>query len=988
MRVSQVSALFFGIALISACDCGGGEPGIHGLHPKLEVSPSGLDFGTLAVGNERLLDLTVRNGGEVRLDIGELTVEGTSFSLAEPQQIGLEPQEEKRVSIRFLPGAVGRFEGTAKVTGDDGTQSVTVTLVGVGVQPGIEVTPSGGRCGDTARSISFGGTPVGTPAVQSVALRSIGSSTTTILSARIESQSGELTVNAPPADTPLAPGASLSVEVKYLPADVGSDTGTLIIETDAIGETEIRVALCALGTKAALCGMPVPIDVGRIDLGMSGQVPFELKNCGNQTVDITGIAISSDAAHPSAAGLEAMPPALPHTLAPDETTSITVRYTPPAIGPATGFLAVDTVSGTEYFPIVARGVEPCDLSPLPAQLNFGTVAAGMTADRTLALANQSNNTCTITRIEVTMASGTFTVPTMPSLPSGVAPGGTQNLTVRYAPATAQMSNGVLEVEAGRSVRQIPLIGNAPPTPGCHLEAAPSPVAFGVVGLGQSATQMLTLRNTATMADCHVTGVSLDRASDPGFVDPMQGAATIAAGQSLVINLVYRPTAAATGRGTLHVASDDVTSPMLDVPLSATGQGPGICVMPRRLSFGNVQGSRDLQFQIVACGSTSVNVTGLPFSRMDPQFTLMTPPALPFTLAAGASQSITVRYTPTTMQGAVAAVDVRSNDLVAPNITVDLEGGAQIVPPSAGRYLYYWRVDTGGGDVMRLPLQGAPTPQPYWGVSTGKPCSGCHALSPDGRYLALVNSTTNFGVEVVDTTTNQRVPLGFTVQNSFLISWRPNINSVPPYQFAFDDGEKIMIASVTGGLVGPLAGADAAGFKNKMPSWGPNGKIAFVRGTLAWAGLGVPSILGFGRSSDVMLIDEMGGTATPLAGASGDGHLNYYPAFSPNGRWIALTTSQGNSSYAATDAQIKVVAADNSGRGPNLGALNGTMGANSFPTWSHDGAYLSFSSNRPGGLGDWDLWFAPVDPMTAVPGAATNLREANTAGFDHVARWSP
>ena len=71
MRVSQISALFFGIALISACDCGGGEPGIHGLHPKLEVSPSGLDFGTLAVGNERLLDLTVRNSGEVRLDIGE-----------------------------------------------------------------------------------------------------------------------------------------------------------------------------------------------------------------------------------------------------------------------------------------------------------------------------------------------------------------------------------------------------------------------------------------------------------------------------------------------------------------------------------------------------------------------------------------------------------------------------------------------------------------------------------------------------------------------------------------------------------------------------------------------------------------------------------------------------------------------------------------------------------------------------------------------------
>ena len=72
---------------------------------------------------------------------------------------------------------------------------------------------------------------------------------------------------------------------------------------------------------------------------------------------------------------------------------------------------------------------------------------------------------------------------------------------------------------------------------------------------------------------------------------------------------------------------------------------------------------------------------------------------------------------------------------------------------------------------------------------------------------------------------------------------------------------------------------------------------------------------------------------------------------------------------------------------NVAALN-AGGASSFPTWSHDGAFISFSSNRAGGLGGWDIWFAPIDPLTAVPGAAVNLREANTADFDHVARWSP
>jgi len=980
------SLFLLGLLSAAACDCGGGDP-IHALRGQVEVTPSALDFGRVAVGNEYVLELTLRNTGEVALDVSSITIEGASFALLQSENLTLAPLQERTASIRFRPVSVGPFDGTATIQGDASQQPITVTLTGIGVEPGVEVTSIGAHCGDSPRSISFEGTSVGSASTRSISLKAIGSGPVTILGARIESTSGELTVAAPPAGTVLPPGASLSIDVTYQPADVGSDSGALIISTDAIGETEIRIPLCAVGTRSGLCGNPVPIDVGRIVVGMSGQVPFELKNCGNQAVDITGVAIATDALHASAPGLEAMAPALPQSLAPGATMSITVRYTPPALGVARGFLAVNN----EFFPIVAHGVEACDLTALPPSIDFGTVAAGGSADRNLVMLNETDTTCTITRVEIVLASGTFTIPTPPTLPSGVAPGADHRLLVRYAPASALASNGMLEVEAGRSIRRIPLIGNSPVVPGCHLEASPSPVAFGIVGINQSATQMLTLRNTST-TDCNITSAGLDRAGDPGFVDPMIGATAIAPSQQLVLNLIYRPTAAGSGRGTLRIASNDATNPQLDVPLSATAQGPQICVMPRRLSFGNVQGSRDMQFQIIACGSTSVTVTALPFSRPDPQFVLTGAPALPLTLPSGGMQTITVRYTPTSQQGAVAAIDVRSSDPVAPSITVDLEGGAQIVPASAGRFLYYWRVTSGlfssGGDVMRLPLQGMAAPQPYWGVSTGRQCSGCHALSPDGRYLALVDNSTNFGVEVIDTTTNRTVNLGFTVQNVLLISWRPNVNTVPPYQFAFDDGERILIASATGGLIGPLQGADQMGFKNKMPSWGSDGNIAFVRGTREATPLGVPAILGFGGSSDVMLVSENGGNPVPLSGASGNGRLNYYPSHSPNGRWIAFTTSAGASTYAATDARISLVAADNSGAAPNLGALNGGGGGSSFPTWSHDGAFLSFSSNRAGGLGDWDIWFAPIDPLTGVPGGAMNLREANTNEFDHVARWSP
>ena len=40
----------------------------------------------------------------------------------------------------------------------------------------------------------------------------------------------------------------------------------------------------------------------------------------------------------------------------------------------------------------------------------------------------------------------------------------------------------------------------------------------------------------------------------------------------------------------------------------------------------------------------------------------------------------------------------------------------------------------------------------------------------------------------------------------------------------------------------------------------------------------------------------GGTAEPLRGASGNGRSNYFPKYSPDGRWIVAATSQPDEEY--------------------------------------------------------------------------------------------
>jgi Tol biopolymer transport system component len=146
-------------------------------------------------------------------------------------------------------------------------------------------------------------------------------------------------------------------------------------------------------------------------------------------------------------------------------------------------------------------------------------------------------------------------------------------------------------------------------------------------------------------------------------------------------------------------------------------------------------------------------------------------------------------------------------------------------------------------------------------------------------------------------------------------------------------------------------------------------------------------IGFGGAGGLYLIDEAGGVPVPVMGASENNFANYYPRFSPNGMWIAYTLSMSaQSTISAPDAQIRLVKADNSGQVLDLPLLNG--GASSYPTWSVNGQFLSFSSNRAGGQGSWDIYIAPIDPVTGQEGAAVNLAEANTSSFEHSAQWSP
>jgi hypothetical protein len=86
-------------------------------------------------------------------------------------------------------------------------------------------------------------------------------------------------------------------------------------------------------------------------------------------------------------------------------------------------------------------------------------------------------------------------------------------------------------------------------------------------------------------------------------------------------------------------------------------------------------------------------------------------------------------------------------------------------------------------------------------------------------------------------------------------------------------------------------------------------------------------------------DGKGGTPEPLQGASGNGMSNFFPKYSPDGRWIVFCKAR---SYMLLqpDSELYILPAEG-GEARRLGGNTGRM--NSWHNWSPNGKWLVFSS---------------------------------------------
>ena len=364
----------------------------RGISQGLSLSPATVFFGASQVGTSSPTQtLTLSNTGTVSLTLGSL-VASSNFSASSQCGTTLAAGASCQISLSFVPTALGALSGTVQISDATGAVSATAVASGQGTLPGIAVTPS---------EFSFGGVPVGTSSqAQTVTVTNTGTAPLVIGTV---SSTGDFAETDTCSNQTIAAGANCVISITVTPTTMGSRTGTVQFNDNADGMHQIM--LSGIGQQPGVQISPSNLSFGSAPILSSSQVnvasgttlSVTVANTGNVALQLSKIALQGDFTEADACG---------GTVAVGSTCTLSVTFTPTALGHRTGTLTIsdNAHGGTQVITLEGDG-SPAGLTLTPPSLNFGVQSVGKWS--TTRVATLTNNTGVVLQDLVISASGEY-----------------------------------------------------------------------------------------------------------------------------------------------------------------------------------------------------------------------------------------------------------------------------------------------------------------------------------------------------------------------------------------------------------------------------------------------------------------------------------------------------------------------------------------------------------------------------------------------------
>jgi trimeric autotransporter adhesin len=404
------------------------------------LSQSSLTFATTSAGDASLPQtVTLSNTGTTTLHI--LGLQTSSDFTAAGNCGTLVPAQSCTLSVTFTPqtsSAATTRISAVEIASDGTTPLEFISAIGTANPASLTIAQT---------QMTFGTVAVGSSPTLPLQITNTGTTPVTFFG---ESATGDYTVATgacPAAGGTLPASTSCALQVTFAPAQIGTLTGTLSITTSATTFPSM-VALSGVGAQSQLQVSPSTLNFGPIAVGVSANLPLTLVNTGNATVSNIALAVTGDYA--------VTVPCSVTTLAPNATCSVTVTFTPTAVGTRAGTLTVTSTDPNSPATVALSG------SGIAGGTFTLTVAGGATASASVAQGVPANYTLTVT--PVNGFSGTVVLNCTPVvaaqygscslLPSSLTlAGAAQNSVATITTVTETASN---DIPAARSLRDTAL----------------------------------------------------------------------------------------------------------------------------------------------------------------------------------------------------------------------------------------------------------------------------------------------------------------------------------------------------------------------------------------------------------------------------------------------------------------------------------------------------------------------------------------------------
>ena len=570
--------------------------------PVISVTPASRDFGTVAVGSHADRDFAVENTGGGTLS-GSASV-SAPFSIVSGGSYSLTAGQTQAVTVRYSPIAAGGHGDTVTFTGGGG---VTRPVSGTGEASDlIAHYPFNGNAQDASGNGNHG-----TVSGATLSADRDGNPNSAYSFDGDNDYIDVSTLNLGTAfslcawvqfDSPRSPYVDAHAMFSAFPN--GGACSEVYIHTDNSDRLKVGGAGAATpGTVngSSWCHVAVTYDAGTCRLYVNGAEE-------NQTSTASQAGyLNTIGAHQPTAG------------------SIGDRE------PWNGLIDEVRVYGrvlsaSEVHDLWGGGDTPV-ISVTPASRDFGTVAVGSSQDLQFRVENAGAGTL----------SGSASVPSGPFSMVGDASysltaGQTRDVTVRYTPPVAGSHSATVTFTGGDGTTR-PVLGTGEGVAPI-ISVTPASHNFGTVTVGVHADRDFTVENTGG-------GTLTGSASVPAPFSVLSGESySLTAGQTQTVTVRYGPTSE--GYHSDNVAFTGAAGATRQVSGTAEEEPPTISVTPASQDFGTVTvgSSLDLQFRVENTGagtlSGTASVPSGPFSMVGDAS---------YSLTAGQTRDVTVRYTP-------------------------------------------------------------------------------------------------------------------------------------------------------------------------------------------------------------------------------------------------------------------------------------------------------------------------------------------------------